>query len=86
MLWFATHQQPYIWWPFGDLNPGPSGYEPDALPTELKGHILEAEASLITFRYELYNHPQKSCHQYHNTSFNLLCQLIFWQGLKDSNP
>ena len=21
----------FIWWAFGDLNPGPSGYEPDAL-------------------------------------------------------
>ncbi len=21
----------HLWWAFGDLNPGPSGYEPDAL-------------------------------------------------------
>ena len=21
----------YMWWAFGDSNPGPSGYEPDAL-------------------------------------------------------
>ena len=27
------------WWALGDLNPGPSGYEPDALPTELSAHI-----------------------------------------------
>lgn len=87
MLWFATHQQPYIWWwPLGDLNPGPSGYEPDALPTELKGHILEAEASLITFRYGLYNRLRKSCHQYHNTFFNLLCQVLFLAGTKGLEP
>lgn len=28
-----------IWCAFGDSNPGPDGYEPSALPTELKAHI-----------------------------------------------
>ena len=49
-------------------------------------HILEAEASFIIFRYELYNHPQKSCHQRHNTSFNLLCQVLFLAGTKGFEP
>ena len=26
------------WWAFRDLNPGPIGYEPTALPAELKAH------------------------------------------------
>ena len=26
----------YLWWAFRDSNPGPIGYEPTALPTELK--------------------------------------------------
>ena len=25
-----------LWWAFGDLNPGPTGYEPGALTAELK--------------------------------------------------
>ena len=29
-----------VWWAFRDLNPGPIGYEPTALTTELKAHIL----------------------------------------------
>ena len=29
-----------IWCPLGDSNPGPAGYEPAALPTELRGHVV----------------------------------------------
>ena len=31
------------WWAFRDLNPGPIGYEPTALTTELKAHGLLPE-------------------------------------------
>lgn len=29
----------HIWYPLGESNPGPAGYEPAALPTELRGQI-----------------------------------------------
>ena len=29
------------WWDFKDSNLGPTGYEPVALPTELKSHLAE---------------------------------------------
>ena len=35
-----SRELPDNWCPFGDSNPGPAGYEPAALPTELKGHVV----------------------------------------------
>ena len=33
-IWYSVL---FLWWAFGDSNPGPSGYEPDALTNWAKG-------------------------------------------------
>ena len=34
------------WWAFRDSNPGPTGYEPAALPTELTVHFRSIAATI----------------------------------------
>lgn len=34
------------WWTLWDLNPGPTGYEPAALTTELRVHVSEMSRAL----------------------------------------
>ena len=36
------------WWAFRDLNPGPTGYEPAALTTELKAQGFPAKGKMVT--------------------------------------
>ena len=42
-----------IWWAFRDSNPGPIGYEPTALPTELKALNMAPQVGLEPTAYRL---------------------------------
>ena len=38
VLYQLSYSPVFIWWTVRDSNPGPTGYEPAALPTELTVH------------------------------------------------
>ena len=40
-----------IWWAIRDSNPGPTGYEPGALPTELMALVSQCDFDIITFNF-----------------------------------
>lgn len=47
MLFFSK------WWAFRDLNPGPIGYEPTALPAELKAQKVAPQVGFEPTTYRL---------------------------------
>ena len=56
----ANSTTPANWWGIGDSNPGPSGYEPDALPTELIPH-MEPQVGLEPTTYGLQIRCSANC-------------------------